>query len=141
MSIKREPEGILYPDPTLMLQDKLGSEFQTLEKVLELVEKYGTINDAFLDAERLAKKLWRDFTDVKDLLRLKNQILDEIEHHIELKVREGEDIEELDDEYREVYNSIKKLERKKILLKDQWEDAELQMIRRKKMELWFRNYK
>ena len=141
MSIKREPEGILYPDPTLMLQDKLGSEFQTLEKVLELVEKYGTINDAFLDAERLAKKLWRDFTDVKDLLRLKNQILDEIEHHIELKVREGEDIEELDDEYREVYNFIKKLERKKILLKDQWEDAELQMLRRKKMELWFRNYK
>lgn len=141
MSIKREAEGLLYPDPTLGLQDKLGADFETLEKVLELVEKYGTMKDAFLDAERLAMKLWNDFNDVKELLSLKNQVLDEINNHIELKVREGEDIEDLEFEYREVYNSINKLERKKIVLKNQWETAELQMLRRKKMELWFKNYK
>lgn len=141
MSIKREAEGLLYPDPTLGLQDKLGADFETLEKVLELVEKYGTMKDAFLDAERLAMKLWNDFNDVKELLSLKNQVLDEINNHIELKVREGEDIEDLDFQYREVYNSINKLERKKIVLKNQWETAELQMLRRKKMELWFKNYK
>jgi NurA-like 5'-3' nuclease len=141
MSIKREAERLLYPDPTFELQDKLGAEFETLEKILKLVEEHGTMNYAVMDGERIAKKLWNDLRDAKDLLKTKNELLDELECSIENKLREDGDIANLEVQYKKLYNSYKRLQQKAEVLKEEWEDAELDMIRRRKMELWFKNYK
>ena len=149
MSIKRETEEVFYLDPTLGLQDKLGVEFGTLEKALELVEKYGTMKDAVLDAEIAEFKLWKNMQNevsvLKDELVVKHQWLEEMEYAIEEKIMEGEDITKDDIKYKRVYNQMMRMEKQKDELKNKFEkileNARFETSRRYKLESWLKNYK